>query len=104
VTEYLKDGPFTVPAPGTDAYRDGWERTFGKPLIGPGCPGCGADTAFLLCVECSTRALHDGTGFSRVSWDEPADDMASLDGAPDLEHPPACEEQDSCQPGHAKDT
>jgi hypothetical protein len=27
--KYL-DGSFTVPAPGTDEYRRGWERIFGK--------------------------------------------------------------------------
>jgi hypothetical protein len=29
MTKFL-DPSFSVPAPGTDAYRTGWERTFGK--------------------------------------------------------------------------
>jgi len=106
VTEYLKDGPFTVPAPGTDAFRRGWDLIWGD-TKDTFCRGCGEASIALLCAECVADSVVNGSGTLRVSWDEPdepSDDMASLDGAPDLEHPPACEEQDSCQPGHAKDT
>jgi len=50
---------FSVPAPGTKSYRDGWERTFGR------CPSC--------------RRKNDETkpGDCRDSFhDEPRDDDA----------------------------
>ena len=94
MTEYLKPGPFTVPAPGTEAYRRGHERTFGPRLCPHADPaagrckgGAGADR---MCLP-AAQAFANG----RCSFpDEPADDMASLDGAPGDESDPRAREAD----------
>lgn len=44
--KYL-DKKFSVPAPGTDEYRDGWERIFGAPrCAAKGCEQPRADGRF----------------------------------------------------------
>lgn len=47
------DKKFSVAAPGTDAYRDGWDRVFGK--------RCTVQSVFASCDSAAPCALHECT-------------------------------------------